>query len=178
MSSKKKAYLQQFGIIHLPNPDLTYIRNPERETKLYLCPSTSWKLKSGTLLCYLFLFSPSHLTRNHDANRAPRAYIYALEAGFSQVAKNCQVFCQTVGGVFLTFLPKIKDGNSICQTAGDDYQTVTCTCSIIRGKYLLFERDYCRRLLSLPFPESNQIEYNSLEKLLINGRCTIAFTIW
>jgi len=59
------------------------------------------------------------LTRNHDANRAPRAYIYALEAGFSQVAKNCQVFCQTVGGVFLTFLPKIKDGNSICQTAGD-----------------------------------------------------------
>ena len=37
----KKAYLQQFGIIHLPNPDLTYIRNPERETKLYLFPSTS-----------------------------------------------------------------------------------------------------------------------------------------
>ena len=91
----------------------------KRETKLYLCPSTSWKLKSGTLLCYLFLFSASHLTRNHDAKRAPRAYIYALEAGFSQVAKNCQVFCQTVGGVFLTFLPKIRDGNSICQTAGD-----------------------------------------------------------
>ena len=119
MPSKKRVYLQQFDIIYLSNPDLTYIRNPERETKLYLCPSTSWKLKSGTLLCYLFLFSPSHLTRNHDANRAPRAYIYALEAGFSQVVKNCQVFCQTIGGVFLTFLPKIKDGNSICQTAGD-----------------------------------------------------------
>ena len=56
---------------------------------------------------------------NHDANRAPRAYICALEAGFSQVDKNYQVFCQTVGGVFLTFLPKIKDGNSICQTDGD-----------------------------------------------------------
>ena len=119
MPNKKRVYLQQFGIIHLPNSNLTYIRNPERETKLYLCPSTSWKLKSGTLLCYLFLFSPSHLTRNHDANRTPRAYIYALEAVFSQVAKNCQVFCQTVGGVFLTFLPKIKDGNSIWQTAGD-----------------------------------------------------------
>ena len=38
--SKKRVYLQQFGIIHLPNPDLTYIRNSERETKLYLCPST------------------------------------------------------------------------------------------------------------------------------------------
>ena len=46
-------------------------------------------------------------------------FIYALEAGFSQVAKNYQVFCQTVGGVFLTFLPKIRDVNSICQTAGD-----------------------------------------------------------
>ena len=129
MSSKKRVYLQQFGIIHLPNPDLTYIRNPERETKLYLCPSTSWKLKSGTLLCYLFLFSPSHLTRNHDANRAPRAYIYALEAGFFQVAKNCQVFCQTVGWVFLTFLPKIKNVNSIWQTAGD---ALTC-CGLLSG---------------------------------------------
>jgi hypothetical protein len=40
-------------------------------------------------------------------------YIWALEADFSQVVKNCQSFCQTVGGVFSTFLPKIKDGNSI-----------------------------------------------------------------
>ena len=63
------------------------------------------------------------LTRNYDANRAPRAYIYALEAGFYQVTKNCQVFCQTVGGVFLMFLPKIKDINSICQTAGDALTT-------------------------------------------------------
>ena len=55
---------------------------------------------------------------------APRVYIYALEAGFSQVCKNCQVFCQTVGGVFLTFLPKIKDGNSIGQTAGDALKLV------------------------------------------------------
>ena len=87
MPSKKRTYLQQFSIIHLPNPDLTFIRNPEKETKLYLCPSTSWKLKSGTFLCYLFLFLPSHLTRNHDANRAPRAYICALEAGFSSCQK-------------------------------------------------------------------------------------------
>jgi hypothetical protein len=33
MSSKKRVHLQQFDIKHLPNPDLTYIRNPERETK-------------------------------------------------------------------------------------------------------------------------------------------------
>jgi hypothetical protein len=30
----------------------------------------------------------------------------ALESGFSQVAKNCQIFCQSVGGVFLTFFSK------------------------------------------------------------------------
>jgi hypothetical protein len=27
MPSKKRVHLQQFGIIHLANPDLTYIRN-------------------------------------------------------------------------------------------------------------------------------------------------------
>ena len=118
MPSKKRVYLQQFGIIHLPNPDLTYIRNPEREIKLYYALPPLENLNQEPF-SVIYFFSPSHLTRNHDANRAPRAYIYALEAGFSQVVKNCQVFCQTVGGVFLTFLPKIKDGNSICQTAGD-----------------------------------------------------------
>jgi hypothetical protein len=80
----------------------TYIRNPS---------------------LYLFLFSPSHLSKNDSAKRAPRAYIYALEAGFPQVAKSCRVFCQTVGEVFLTFLPKIKDCNSIWQTAGDCVRT-------------------------------------------------------
>ena len=52
-------------------------QEPWEKNKIIFMPSTSWKLKSGTLLCYLFLFSPSHLTRNHDANRAPRAYLRA-----------------------------------------------------------------------------------------------------
>jgi predicted ArsR family transcriptional regulator len=43
----------------------------------------------------------------------------AEEAGFSQVAKNCQVICEIVGRVFKVFLPKIKDANSIWQTVGD-----------------------------------------------------------
>ena len=73
-----------------------------------------------------------------DANRAPRAYIYALEAGFSQVAKNCQVFCQTVGGVFLTFLPKIKDGNSICQTAGDALTSGFSHIQLLPRKHISF----------------------------------------
>jgi hypothetical protein len=49
----------------------------------------------------------------------------ALESGFSQVAKNCQIFCQSVGGVFLTFFLKIKDDNSIWQTARDGFATTT-----------------------------------------------------
>jgi hypothetical protein len=50
--------------------------------------STSLKLPSGTLLCRSY------------------AYIYALEAGFSQVVKNYKVFCQIIGGAFLTFFSK------------------------------------------------------------------------
>jgi hypothetical protein len=57
--------------------------------------------------------------RNVDAKRSTSTYIYAQEAGFSHVAKNCQVLCQTVGGVFLAFLPKIKDANPIWQIVGD-----------------------------------------------------------
>jgi hypothetical protein len=59
------------------------------------------------------------LSRNDDAKGASHAYIYALEADFSQVAKNCQVIYQSVEGVFLTFLAKIKGDNSIWQTTGD-----------------------------------------------------------
>jgi hypothetical protein len=34
--SKKRVHLQQFGIIHLSNPDLIYIRNPERNKILFM----------------------------------------------------------------------------------------------------------------------------------------------
>jgi hypothetical protein len=44
MPSKKRVHLQQFGIIHLPNPYLTYIRNSS----------------------LFFIFSPSDLQRNVD----------------------------------------------------------------------------------------------------------------
>jgi hypothetical protein len=36
MQSKKRIHLQQFGIVHLPNPDLTYIGNPERNKIIYM----------------------------------------------------------------------------------------------------------------------------------------------
>jgi hypothetical protein len=41
-------------------------------------------------------------------------YIYTLKADFSQIAKNCQVIRQTVGGVFPAILSKIKDDLANC----------------------------------------------------------------
>jgi hypothetical protein len=49
-----------------------------------------------------------------------------MEAVFPQVAKNYQVLCQTVGGGFSAFLPKIKNANPIWQTIG--------RCSNMKGK--------------------------------------------
>jgi hypothetical protein len=93
--SSKKIHLQQFDIIHLSNSDLTYIGNPERETEL-CCPFISWKLTSRTLLCYLFLFSPSHRERNVDGNRSRDARICAWRGLRCQVAIDAKLFCQTV----------------------------------------------------------------------------------
>ena len=119
MPSKKRVYFQQFGIIHLPNPDLTYIRNSERETKLYLCPSPLENLNQEPFSVIYFFFHPPTWLKT-TMTTACRARIFAhWRLVLFQVAKNCQIFCQTVGGVFLTFLPKIKNGNSICQTLGD-----------------------------------------------------------
>jgi hypothetical protein len=36
MQSKKRGHLQQFGIIHLLNPDLIYIRNFERNKIMFV----------------------------------------------------------------------------------------------------------------------------------------------
>jgi hypothetical protein len=46
------------------------------------------------------------MSRDCDANHAPRVYIYVLNAGFPQVYKKYQIFFQIIYGVFLTFLPK------------------------------------------------------------------------
>jgi hypothetical protein len=102
MPSKKRVDLQQFGIIDLPNPDLTYIRNPEK-TKLCLCPSTTWKLTSGIFLYSLSLFSPSHLEGNTEDNHDPHAYICAWGDEFCRVSIFAKLVCQTVGDQFFLF---------------------------------------------------------------------------
>jgi hypothetical protein len=59
MLSKKRVHLQQFGVIHLPNPDLTYIGNPKRNEIMFM---PFHLLKTYIRNPSLFFFSPSHPT--------------------------------------------------------------------------------------------------------------------
>jgi hypothetical protein len=78
--------------------------NPERETKLCypLTPLENLHQKPFFVF-YLFIHCPTYLETTMSS--ALRAHIFTKL--FSQIAKTCQVFCQTVG-VFLTFLPNLK----------------------------------------------------------------------
>ena len=81
----KKIHLQQFGIIHLPNPDLTYIRNPERN-KIMCVPFYFLKTYIRNPSLFFISFSPSHLEGNNDGNHDPRAHICAWGGEFCQVS--------------------------------------------------------------------------------------------
>jgi hypothetical protein len=61
---KKRVHLQKFGIIRLPNLDLTYIRNPERETKLCTKVRTLIRPLSSCYRAGYFtgLINPKHKT--------------------------------------------------------------------------------------------------------------------
>jgi hypothetical protein len=64
MLSKKRVHLQQFSIIHLPNSDLTYIRNPERN-KIMCVPFYFLKtyIRNPSLFFISFL---GNLSRAHS----------------------------------------------------------------------------------------------------------------
>ena len=86
-------HLQEFAIFNLPNLSFSLI------------------FASGTFSIFYFFFHPPTwllLVRNADAKSEPRAYICALEAGFFQVAKKCQVLCQTIGEVFFVVFAKTQ----------------------------------------------------------------------
>ena len=77
----------------------TYIKNPEIETKLFLCPSTS----SDTDGCAT------------DTS----AHIYARGGSFSQLGINGNLGWGTVGKVFSVFAKKNKNDNLRWGTLGD-----------------------------------------------------------
>jgi hypothetical protein len=117
MQSKKRIHLQQFGIIHLPNLDLTYIRNPERNKIMYMCPSTSWKTYIRNPSLFFICFSPSHLEGNNDGNHDPRAYM-RVGRWVLPTSIFAKLVCQTVGGQFFLFCQNYMDAKLICQIVG------------------------------------------------------------
>jgi hypothetical protein len=83
-------YLKKFAIFNLANYSFSLTHLQE-------------------LSCILYFFTlPSGFFHGRNAKLCTLVYLCTLGAGFSQVAKNCQVLCQTVEGVFSTFLPKSR----------------------------------------------------------------------
>jgi hypothetical protein len=116
MPSKKRVHLQQSSIIHLLNPDLIYIKNPERNKILFVPFHLLKTYIRNPSLFFISFFTP-HLEGNGDGNHDPRAHIYAQGGGFCQVSIFAKLICQTVGGQFFLVLPKLNG----CQVGFPNY---------------------------------------------------------
>jgi hypothetical protein len=102
MQSKKRVHLQQFDIIHLPNPDLIYIRNREIN-KIMLVPFHLLKtyIRNTSLLFISFFTIPP--TRKRRGNHDPCAHICAWGGKFCQIFIFTELVCQIVRGKFFLF---------------------------------------------------------------------------
>jgi hypothetical protein len=81
MSCKKRVHLQQFGIIHLPNPDLIYIKNPKRN-KILFVPFHLLKTYIRNPFIFFISFYTLPLEGNTDGNHNLRTHIYAQGGKF------------------------------------------------------------------------------------------------
>jgi hypothetical protein len=76
MQSKKKGiHLQQFGIIHLPNQDLTYIRNPGRNKIMYVLFHLLKNLHQESFSIIYFFFTLPPRGETTKATTIARAYM-------------------------------------------------------------------------------------------------------
>jgi hypothetical protein len=94
---KKRVHLQQFGIIHLPNTDLTCIRNPEINKIVFMSFHLLKNLHQESLFI-LYFFRPPTYRENTDGNHDPCTNICAWGGEFCQVS----IFA-TVGDYFFCF---------------------------------------------------------------------------
>jgi hypothetical protein len=82
MQSKKRVHLKWFEIIHLTNPDLIYIRNPERNKIIFVTFHLFKTYIRNPSLFFIsffilyFFFSPSH-QQETTRTTTIRACIYA-----------------------------------------------------------------------------------------------------
>jgi hypothetical protein len=101
--SSKRVDLQQFDIIYLPNPDLTYIRNPERNKIIFmLFHLLKTCIRNPSLFFISFFTLPSGL----DTPMATEigACIFSRgEESLAKVSIFAKLVCQTVGCQFFLF---------------------------------------------------------------------------
>jgi hypothetical protein len=97
MPTKKRVHLQQFGLIHLPNPDLTYIRNPERNKFIFMPFHLLKNLHQESLyILYFFFHPPTYREMSMATTIHARIYAHG-EVSFAKLV------CQTFGGHFFLF---------------------------------------------------------------------------
>jgi hypothetical protein len=75
MQSKKRIHLQQFVIIHLPNPDLTYIRNPKRNKIMYVPFHLLKTYIRNPSLFFISFFTLPHRGKQRLQPQSARAYM-------------------------------------------------------------------------------------------------------
>jgi hypothetical protein len=97
---KKRVHLQQFGIIHLPSLDLTYINNM-REKQNYVYALPPLENLDHESFSILYFFTPSyrtwHVGRNTDANPDRRSHISVWGCEFCKVSIFfAKLVCQNV----------------------------------------------------------------------------------
>jgi hypothetical protein len=73
--SKKEVHLQQFGIIHLPNSDLTYIRNLERNRIMFVLFHLVKTYIRNPSLFFISFFTVPPTEKRRWQPRSARAYM-------------------------------------------------------------------------------------------------------
>jgi hypothetical protein len=115
---KKRVHLQQFGIIHLPNPDLNYIRNPKRNKIMFMPFHLLETYTRNPSLFFNSFFTLPPRGKHRWQPRSARAHICAWGGEFCQVSIFAKLVCQTVGAQFFSFCQNYMDAKLVCQTAG------------------------------------------------------------
>ena len=100
MPSKKRAYLQQFGIIHLSNPDLTYIRNlREKQNYIYALPPIENLNQEPFSVIYFFFHPPTWLETTMPTARRARIFT-RWRLIFSKLSKIAKSFAKLLEEYF------------------------------------------------------------------------------
>jgi hypothetical protein len=106
MQSKKRVHLQQLGIIHLSNPDLIYIRNPERNKIMLVLFHLLKTYISNLSLFFISFFTLIPTGKRRWQPRSTRAYM-RVGSGVLSSFYFCQVGLSNCWRPIFLVLPKL-----------------------------------------------------------------------